>query len=301
MITQIITRPDFDGVVCAVLLKEALGTDLPVKWAQPNQIQDGTVITDQNDVVANLPMNRKCGLWFDHHVSNEIAGSFNGIFRVAPSAAGLVFEYFHEKLRPRFDLLVEQADKIDSAQLNLDEIRFPEKYPHILLSMTIRAAKASDLDYCDHLIELLRTLAIDQVLADEAVRQRCKDVIKANQAYFSQLMDHTRVQAEISITDFRGQSPVPDGNRFLVYSLFPETVANIKIFNEGPRTVVKLGHSIVNRGCRVNVGRLLATYGGGGHIGAGACRLPNTIAEQSLKEIMDIMAQNRPQENLKTS
>lgn len=301
MMTQIITRPDFDGVVCAVLLKEALGTSLPVKWAQPNQIQDGTVVTGDRDVVANLPIKGKCGLWFDHHVSNEIRDPFEGIYRIAPSAAGLIFEYFHQKLSPRFELLVEQADKIDSAQLDLDEIRFPEKYAYILLSMTIYAEKASDLDYCDHLVELLRTRAVDDVLADKAVRKRCDDVIKANRAYKMHLMEHTRVRAEISITDFRRLSPVPNGNRFLVYSLFPKTVANVKIYDEGPRTVVKLGHSIVNRGCRVNVGRLLAEYGGGGHFGAGACRLPKVTSEQGLQEIIDTMIQNHPRQDSETS
>lgn len=301
MITQIITRPDFDGVVCAVLLKEALGASLPIKWAQPNQIQDGTVVTGDRDVVANLPIKGRCGLWFDHHVSNEIQDPFEGIYRIAPSAAGLIFEYFHPKLSPRFDLLVEQADKIDSAQLDLNEIRFPEKYPHILLSMTIYAEKASDQDYCDHLVELFRTRAVDDVLTDKAVRRRCDDVIKANRAYKMHLTEHTRVQAEISITDFRGLSPTPNGNRFLIYSLFPETVANVKIYDEGPRTVVKLGHSIVNRGCRVNVGRLLAAYGGGGHFGAGACRLPKVTAERGLQEIIDTMIQNRPRQDPKTS
>lgn len=293
-IAQIITRPDFDGVVCAVLLREALGHGLPVLWAQPNQIQDRTVIVDSGDVVANLPINGKCGLWFDHHVSNEIVGPFDGIYRIAPSAAGLVFEYFKAKLSPRFKPLVEQADKIDAAQLNLDEIRFPENHPHILLSMTIHAEKPSDLAYCDHLVELLRARPIDQVLADDTVHRRCQDEIDANRAYKTHLMDHTRVQGCISITDFRGLSPVPNGNRFLVYSLFPQTIANVKLFNEGSRTIVKLGHSIINRGCRVNVGRLLAQYGGGGHFGAGACRIPKDSAEQDIKEIIETMIQNRP-------
>jgi hypothetical protein len=294
MVKQIITRPDFDGVVCAVLLKEALGEDLPVRWVQPNLIQNGTISLHASDAVANLPVNGPCGLWFDHHISNEINAPFKGLFRIAPSAAGLVYEYFQKDLEPRFRPLVAQADKIDAAQLTLDEILHPEKYPHILLSMTIQTDHASDPAYCDHLVNLLRSIPIDQVLTDRLVQQRCENVVEANRGYKDYLIKHTRVLAEISITDFRGLSPVPDGNRFLVYSLFPGTIANVKIFDEDSQIVVKLGHSIVNRGCRVNVGRLLAHYDGGGHFGAGACRLPKENGEESLAQIIQTMVQNQP-------
>jgi hypothetical protein len=293
-VTRIITRPDFDGVVCALLLKEALGADIPVRWVQPNQIQDGGIALTNRDAVANLPINDSCALWFDHHVSNEIDIPYQGLFRIAPSAAGLVFEFFKDHLDDSLKALVKQADKIDAAQLNLDEIRHPEKYPYILLSMTIATDLSSDFAYCDRLVDLLGSLPINEILKDDMVRQRCNQVIKANRSYETDLIHHTRIQAEISITDFRECSPVPNGNRFLVYSLFPETVANVKIFDQGSLTVVKLGHSIVNRGCRVNVGRLLAGFGGGGHFGAGACRLPKAEAEESLVQIIDIMTKNLP-------
>jgi hypothetical protein len=292
---QIITRPDFDGVVCAVLLKAALGGDLPIHWAQPNEIQNGTVATGPHDIVANLPLCGSCALWFDHHVSNEINLPFDGIFRIAPSAAGLVYEYYGDHLGGRFRELVRQADKIDSAQLSLDQILCPECHPYVLLSMTIHAETATGLAYCDHLVTLLGNSAIEAVLADEEVRQRCDQAIAANHAYKTHLQDNTTIQGRISISDFRGITPVPDGNRFLVYSLFPETIANVKIFNEGEQTAIKLGHSIINRKCRVNVGRLLARYGGGGHFGAGACRIPREKSEQCLSEIIQTMVANIPE------
>lgn len=291
-VNQIITRPDFDGVICAVLLKAALGSDLPIRWAQPNEIQNGKVATGANDVVANLPLRGRCALWFDHHVSNEIDLPFDGIFRIAPSAAGLVYEYYRDQLDDRFQELVSQADKIDSAQLTLDEILCPECHPYVLLSMTIHAETAADLAHCDHLVTLLGNSTIEAVLADEEVRQRCEHTIAANGAYKTHLQDNTTIQGRISISDFRDITPVPDGNRFLVYSLFPETIANVKIFYENKQTAIKLGHSIVNRKCRVNVGRLLARYGGGGHFGAGACRIPKEKSEQCLSEIIQTMVAN---------
>lgn len=291
---RIITRPDFDGVVCAVLLRAAFDSDLEILWAQPNEMQHGDIEVGREDIIANLPIHGQCALWFDHHVSNESQAPYEGLYRVAPSAAGLVYEYFQTKIGPEFHTLVQQADKIDDAQLSLDEILHPENYPYIMLSMTISPENPSELAYCDDLVDLLGTRTIDQIMELQHVRQRCHRVIEENKAYRTHLKKHTRIKGAVSITDLRGMNPVPNGNRFLVYSLYPETVVNMKIFHENSKTVVKLGHSIINRGCNVNVGRLLSKYGGGGHRGAGACRIERQAAEQKLKEILDVLVANVP-------
>jgi hypothetical protein len=290
---RIVTRPDFDGVVCAVLLKEALGKELPIAWAQPNEIQTGRFITGPDDIVANLPVRGGCALWFDHHITNKSSTPRQGLFRIAPSAARLVHEYFQSRIDRGFRELVGQADKIDAAMLTLDEIRHPEHYPHILLSMTINTDEDDHETYCDRLVELLGSRTIDDVLADPDVKRRCECVVSGNKAYKRHLDAHTRMEHDVSVTDFRGLDPVPNGNRFLVYSLFPQAVVNMKLFMEGSSTVVKLGHSIVNRNCRVNVGRLLANYGGGGHRGAGACRLEGAGAETAVRTILDVLVSNR--------
>ena len=177
--------------------------------------------------------------------------------------------------------------------MSLDEILHPEKHPYILLSMTITASTASDLAYCDDLVELLESSSIDTVMANAKVKMRCERVLVENKIYEQQLKAHTRMHANVSITDFRGIDPMPNGNRFLVYSLFPESVVNMKIFNETSKTVVKLGHSILNRNCNVNVGKLLARYGGGGHRGAGACRLDQTDSQNKIQKILDILVRNK--------
>ena len=295
MAPRIITRPDFDGIVCAVLLKEALGRDTPVLWAQPNQIQNGEVRIGKEDILANLPFYGECQLWFDHHVSNAIEKQPDGLFRIAPSAAGLVFEYFRRRLDHRFQELVQQTDKIDSAQLTLDEILHPERYDYILVSMTLSADPTPDQRYWDHLVTLLQHHTIDHVLADPEVRAHCDRVELENKAYKHHLQNHTQIIEKVSLTDFRDITPVPNGNRFLVYSLFPDTIVNIKIYHEYDKTAVKIGHSIVNRKCLVNVGQLLAKYGGGGHRGAGACRLSNETSDQILLQILDILKQNSPE------
>lgn len=294
MNARIITRPDFDGVVCAVLLKEVLGDEARVIWTQPNEIQRGKIKVTPDDVVANLPLAGDVALWFDHHVSNTTNYSYKGLFRIAPSAAGLVYEYFKEELTKRFLELVRQADKIDSAQLTLDEIQHPENYPYVLLSMTIFTRQPSDEAYCNLLTVLLSTETIHQVLEDPMVRQRCDRAVAANREYEKYLKKHTVLHGHVSITDFRGITPAPDGNRFLVYSLFPRAVANVKLYEEGPHVAIKLGHSIVNRGCQVNVGKLLARYGGGGHAGAGACRIERGRLNTQIEDIINVLIRNQP-------
>ena len=294
MIDRIITRPDFDGIVCAALLREALEPDLPIYWTQPDMVQNGRIQVTPGDIIANLPFYDGCALWFDHHITNVIQRPYKGLYRVAPSAAGLIHEYFHVDLSPRFDTLVAQTDKIDSAQLTLDEILHPERYPCILVSMTISTGSANDETFWNHLVELLRTSEIEQVMKDPWIQRHCHRVVAENKVYETHLKRRTRVQQGVSITDFRELDPVPNGNRFLVYSLFPETFVNVKIFYEKDRTAVKIGHSIVNNNCKINVGGLLARHGGGGHRGAGACRLNNAHADRIISEILQILIDNRP-------
>ena len=291
---RIVTRPDFDGVVCAVLLKQALHIESPIQWIQPNDIQNGLFHVQPNDIIANLPYDARCALWFDHHISNAIETPFKGLFRVAPSAAGLIFEYYQTRLNAAYTELIEQTDRIDSAQLTLNEILHPETYPYVILSMATSFDPTTHIQFCNHIVELLRNRDIQTVLSDPEVSRRCRQVENANAAYKQHLISHTHCQRGVSITDFRGLKKTPEGNRFLIYSLFPECYVNIKLFNEGPNVSVKVGHSIINKTCRINVGKLMADYGGGGHRGAGACRLKAGGATEQIETIVRILMANLP-------
>jgi hypothetical protein len=291
---RIVTRPDFDGVVCAVLLRDALDKMAAVVWTQPNDIQQGMMTVGSDDILANLPFDERCGLWFDHHFSNQTDHPFEGAFAIAPSAAGVIFDYYQGRFTCDFGELVAATDKIDSADLNLEEVKRPEEFPYILLSMTLGGRSTEDLIYADRLVELLRGQDLNQVMQDREVAQRCRAVISQNRVYADFLEAHTRMEAQISITDFRGIDNPPDGNRFLVYALFPDAVANIKMYHYEEKLVVKVGHSILKSGCRVNVGKLLANFHGGGHRGAGACRFPIDETDRLLPQIMNALLGNEP-------
>ena len=122
---RIITRPDFDGVVCASLLYEAKHIEHPVKWVEPNEMQKGLVDVREGDIIANLPYDERCSLWFDHHHTNRIDKPFKGSFKIAPSAAGVIYEYYKDRFYKDYSELVKETDKIDSANLSLDEVLHP--------------------------------------------------------------------------------------------------------------------------------------------------------------------------------
>ena len=291
---RIVTRPDFDGVVCAALLMDALPVELPILWVQPSDMQHRRVDIQKGDVIANLPFNENCDLWFDHHYSNRPAGKVAGFFKIAPSAAGIVYEYYQDRLNRDYSELVRQTDRIDSADLTVDEILRPENYPYVLLSMTITNRDPSASAYWEHLVALLRTQSIDAIMNDPAVQKRGRQVVADNIAYEKALRENTTLVEHVSISDFRHLEPAPDGNRFLVYSLFPDCTVNVKILYDDQLASIKVGHSILNRGCKVNVGTMLSSFSGGGHPGAGACRFPKEKAADYLKRIIDILLKNDP-------
>ncbi len=294
---RIVTRPDFDGIVCAVLLREAENIHSDIHWVEPGEVQSGKAAIKPGDILANLPYSSQCALWFDHHISNKPEGLFEGAFDIAPSAAGVVYKYYQQngKMAHQYDELIKHTDIIDAAKLDRDQVQFPEEYPYILLSMTIKNNGYEDIPYWNHLVDLLMKTKIDRILEDPDVKIRCGQVIKENAEYEAHLRQHTKLLHNISITDFRSLDIVPHGNRFLSYSLFPDSIASLKIRFGGTKNEfvqISIGRSIFNPGCNVNIGKLLAQFGGGGHAGAGGCTLDSKTADTDIEKILEIMFAN---------
>jgi len=292
--TRIITRPDFDGVVCAVLLRAVFKSWLPILWVEPNDIERGKIEVKKGDVLANLPYDPSCSIWFDHHETNKIAHEFTGLFKKAPSAASVIMEYYGDKLS-RFAELVYFTDKIDSANLTAEEILSPEKHPYIILSMTLAGESGNDFDYFDWLVEKLGHPDIQKLLTTGMVKNRIDDFVKRNEIFKSFLIENTLLRDGIALIDTRSRPDMPRGNRFLVYSLFPGARVSVHVRKDNRNdngTVISVGHSILNRTCNVHVGNLVAQYGGGGHRGAGSCSFAADKTETVLSEIMATLAAN---------
>ncbi len=292
---RIVTRPDFDGVACAVMLADALAIEHPVHWRQPNDFQTGSAGVRQGDVIANLPFHPDCALWFDHHATNIIYRPFNGLFRLTPSAARNVYEYCKTRLKRNYQELVEWADRIDAADFSQEMVLHPENYDYVLLSMTVSAEDGGEPRYWDHLVRLLREGDIQRVMAEPEVKSRCLRVIDQNGRYAGWLKAYTTVTGQVAVTDFRSLDAAPSGNRFLVYSLFPQACVHVRIRYDDPRkqsVVVNVGHSIFNPACNVHVGRMLTAFEGGGHPGAGSTRFHASKAEDYIPRILECLRRN---------
>ena len=297
---RIVTRPDFDGVVCAVLLIDALGIKQPVRWVEPSVLQRGLVEIRTGDIIANLPYHNNCTLWFDHHYTNQVDHPFKGAFKIAPSAAGIIFEHYQDRLKRDYSELVKATDKIDSADLTLDEVFRPEKNDYVLLSMTVCDEDFPNESYWNRLVFLLGKHDIGQILKDPEVKRRCQTVVKKNKQYAVHLKAHTRLEQHVAITDFRHLAKTPTGNRFLVYALFPESFVQVRIRYEDRENeiiAVSVGHSIFNPRCKVNAGLLLAGLEGGGHFGAASTRFHESKAEEFIPQIIEALLKNEDNEN----
>lgn len=288
---KLIVRPDFDGLVCAIYLKKIFPID-SIEFVEPKFMQDGLVTVTSNDIIANLPYNENCAYWFDHHVSNEIPTHFKGIFKVAPSAAGLIWEHYYTDFPElvKYEYLTKRTDVIDGALLSKDEIIQPGGY--VLISMTVTGNEETERDYWLYLIDKLEYLDEDEALIDPVIKSRTDEFVKHQNDFKEALIRSTQLVNNVIITDFRKENDIKSNNRFLVYAMLPKGNVSITIKHDHQRknyTAISVGKSIFNRTCEVNLGDMLKEFGGGGHAGAGSTRVPNEDAEIVIERILQIL------------
>ena len=289
---RLVTRSDFDGLVCAVLLREHGIVD-EVAFAHPKDMQDGVVAISKNDITTNLPYVAGCHLAFDHHASEmvRVAEHRNHIIDAdAPSAARVVFDYYggKETFPTISDDLMESVDRSDAAILTEQDIVSPEGW--ILLGFLMdartglgrfREFRISNFDLMMKLIDLCRTESIDQILQDPDVRERIELMESYQDRFETQLRECTTVHGNVAVLDLRWEDHIWPGNRFLIYTMFPDCNVSMHVMRgrENVNTVFALGKSILNKSSRTNVGELCLAFRGGGHEAAGTCQVANGNAE----------------------
>ncbi|MBI2920169.1 MAG: exopolyphosphatase [Planctomycetes bacterium] len=297
---KILTRGDLDGLTSTVLITIAESVT-EMRFAHPKDVQDGKVKVDKDDIIVNLPFVPGCGKWFDHHVSEEQKlekqGKFDGAFAVAPSAARVVYGYYkkHQAEFDKFKELLEATDRLDSAQLTKDEVEKPTGW--ILLGLTLdpRTGLGPEFQkYFRWLADYIKEVPLGKILQHPEVKKRTDRVMKEQEDFKKILQANSKADGNVVITDLRGKKDLPVGNRFLVFALFPQCNIEARIFNgHAGQTVIAAGASIFNRTCNVNIGNLLAQYGGGGHQGAGTAQLAPDKAEAQMKEILGKLKANK--------
>lgn len=299
---RLVTRSDFDGLVCAMILRE-IGILDSIKFVHPKDVQDGKVELSGNDITTNLPFDPRVGLAFDHHeseVSRLEPVETEGKLIIDPnarSAARVVYNYYggKEKLPRITEELMAAVDKGDSADFSLDEILDPKGWVLLHYLMDPRTGlgrfhtfRISNYDLMMELIGYCLDHNIDEILKLPDVRERVDLYFEQAELFKAQLRRIAKVEGKVVVLDLRNEEVIHAGNRFMIYALYPETQISVHVAwgFQKQNTAVMIGKSIVNRGSKVDIGELCLKYGGGGHNNAGTCQLDNDKVDATLPEII---------------
>jgi len=293
---RLITRGDVDGLACAVLITTMEQVD-SIKFAHPKDMQDALIEVKPNDIICNLPYHPDCNMWFDHHISEETRddkvkiGDFKGKYGLAPSAARLVYEFYNSPKLKRYEEFLTAIDKMDSAQLDVEDVTDPKAWILLLFSLDPRTRLGDYEYYFFQLVDWIKTKSLQDILKEPEVDLRCEYVISEKERFKKVLQENTRVDGNVIITDLRNVDDIPMGNRFLVYTLFPEGNISLQCFKgrEGLKIIVAAGHNIFKRDSNTNIGELFSKYGGGGHGGAGTCQIDPAEFDEKIQEIVEQM------------
>lgn len=283
---RLVTRSDFDGLACGALLKEA-GLIDSFLFVHPRDLQSGLVEITSNDILANVPYVPGCGMWFDHHTSEgERLGavSYRGMSRIAPSCARVIYDFLGGSSRfpEHWNPMMEAVDKVDSASLTKSEIEHPTDWILIGYMMDPRTGlgrfhdfRISNYQLMLEMIEFCQTMTAAEILRQPDVIERVDRYFEQNNLFRNMLKRCSRLIGDVLIIDLREEDNIYTGNRFLVYTMYPECKVSIHVAwgRERKNVVLALGNSIINRASRANLGSIALHFGGGGHDTVATCQV----------------------------
>lgn len=304
---RLVTRSDFDGLACAMMLKE-IGLIDEIKFVHPKDVQDGKIELFKTDITTNLPYDPRVGLAFDHHESEEDrlrATETSGKLIIDPnarSAARVLYNYYggRDKFPRISDELMEAVDKGDSADFTEEEILHPSGWVLLHYLMDARTGlgrfhdfRISNYDLMMELIDYCLEHTIEEILELPDVKERVELYFEQEKLFKEQLQRIAKVDGDCVILDLRNEEVIHAGNRFMIYALYPEAKYSIHVVwgFKKQNTAVMIGKSIINKSGVVDIGQLCLAYGGGGHHNAGTCQLANDEVDTLLPSI--IMAINQ--------
>ncbi|MGB4061762.1 MAG: exopolyphosphatase [Burkholderiaceae bacterium] len=297
---RLVTRSDFDGLVCAVLLNELDMID-EIKFVHPKDMQDGKVDITGHDITTNLPYVAAAHLAFDHHESETIRNTGERpnhiISATAPSAARVVYEYYGgAKAFPNITAdMMDAVDKADSAQFNRDEILNPKDWVLLNYLMDSRTGlgrfrdfRVSNYQLMMDLIKYCRNHGIKDILQLPDVKERIEIYHAHADLAHDQLKRCATVHNNLVVLDLRAEETIWATNRFMIYALYPQCNISIHVMwgVQKQNTVFATGKSILDRGSKTDVGALMLEYGGGGHNAAGTCQVDNDKATDTLAALI---------------
>jgi nanoRNase/pAp phosphatase (c-di-AMP/oligoRNAs hydrolase) len=296
---RLITRSDFDGLVCAILLKD-VGIIDEIKFVHPKDMQDGKVEVTDSDITTNLPYVDGVHIAFDHHLSETIRNKQRDNHIIdpdAPSAARVVYDYYGGAGRfpAEWDEMMDAVDKGDSAQFSQDEILKPSGWVLMNFLMDARTGlgrfrefRISNYQLMMDLIDMCKDHQIGDVMELDDVKERVELYFDHEEKAIEQIKRCSTVHNNLVVLDLRNEETIYAVNRFMIYALFPQTNISIHVMwgLKQQNTVFAVGKSILDRSSNTNVGELCLHYGGGGHIAAGTCQIDNDKVDATLQEII---------------
>ncbi|MDR2787542.1 MAG: exopolyphosphatase [Candidatus Accumulibacter sp.] len=297
---RLVTRSDFDGLACAVLLNELELID-DILFVHPKDMQDGKIAITARDITTNLPYVAQAHLVFDHHLSETLRNPGEHKNHVispdAPSAARVVYDYYGGKSRfpAEFDDMMAAVDQGDSAQFSREEILEPKGWVLLNYLMDARTGlgrfrefRISNYALMMDLIKYCRHHSIDEILDLSDVRERVDLYFEHAEKAREQLQRCSTIHKNLVVLDLRNEETIFATNRFTIYALFPQTNISIHVLwgVQKRNTVFAVGKSIIDRSSRTNIGELMLGYGGGGHHAAGTCQVPNEQADTVLRALI---------------
>jgi len=297
---RLVTRSDFDGLVCAVLLKHMDMVD-DILFVHPKDMQDGKVEISDRDITTNLPYVPGVHMAFDHHLSETIRNQDQKdnhiIDAKAQSAARVVYEFYGGASRfpERWTDMMEAVDKADAAQYSLEEILEPTGWALLNYLMDPRTGlgrfrnfRISNYNLMMDLIDYCKDHGIDDIMKMPDVQERVELYFEQTALFKAQVERCAKVYHNLIVLDLRDEETIYAGNRFMIYAMYPQ--CNISIHQiwglKKQNTVFAVGKSIVKRDSKTNVGELCLEYGGGGHEKAGTCQIENYQAEATLLKLI---------------
>ena len=299
---RLVTRSDFDGLVCAALLKELDMID-DILFVHPKDMQDGKIPVSSGDITTNLPYVDGVGMAFDHHVSETYRVGLKPnhfILPDAPSAARVVYEHFGGKTRfPRIsDELMAAVDKGDSAKFEMEDVLDPQGLDLLNFLMDARTGlgrfrtfRISNYQLMMELIDLCRTHSIEQILETPDVAERIALYREQADLFRNQVARCGKIHDRLVVLDLRDEEVIHAGNRFMIYALFPVCSISMHVMwgRDKQNTVLAIGKSIFDRTNPVNVGEICLRFGGGGHEAAGTCQISNELADPTIEMLIPIL------------
>jgi len=184
---------------------------------------------------------------------------------------------------------------MDSADLTIDEIMHPSGW--ILLGFLtdprtglgrIRNFTISNFDLMKQLAHDTFTKPIDDILASNDVKERVDVYFEQHNNFIEMVKKHAKIEGKAIYVDLREVETIYAGNRFLLYTIFPEQNISVWVVDGKKKvnTVITVGYSVINKTATVDVGSLMLKYGGGGHKAVGTCQVPYENTDKIIGEII---------------